>query len=144
MSCGGVISLLEAATSVALEGDREKRPAGLFKALYVLLRGTGTGVRDIESDSSRDTIFDSDCVVIEDIVDVVSEINTLLVDDENVSDPLREEDCGVDLSSFGDSWPARSTLRGVEVNCCAPLSKSSLERGGLPGDNASESKEDSE
>ena len=92
MTCGGVISLQEAATSVALEGDREKRPAGMFEALYVLLRGTGTGVRDFESDSSRDTIFDSDCVVIEDIVDVVSEINKLLVDDENVSDPLREED----------------------------------------------------
>lgn len=144
MTCGGVASLLEAATSVALEGDRDKRPAGIFEALYVLLRGTGTGVRDFENDSSQDTIFDSDCVVIEDIVDVVSEINKLLVDDENLSDLLREEDCGVDLSSFGDSWPARLTLRGVEVHCCAPLPKSSLERGGLPGDNASESKEDSE
>ena len=145
MTGGGVSSRPEVTKSVTSEKERESGPTGLGKA-PIPFRGTGTGVRDFGTSSSRETILDSDRVVTDVTSDVVFDIDKLSTDETNVSLSFTATSGEVSESfKFGDALEIGSRFCGaVEINCGVPVSNSRRETGGLSGDNKSELNEDEE
>ena len=138
---GGTLSWPEPSTCSlcpdASEADRDNRP-GLLDEPTVPLRGMGTGVRGFVVGSSRDMNLISEFV----FDDVVSEMNLLSTEDENVSLFLTGTSGGLEPITVGKLLEKKSIFLGVEDIGIVPARKSLFGGGGLLGDRSSASKDD--